>query len=113
GSIRGVVIDTQKRPVAGASVVAIHIPSGTNYEGSTRADGRFEIPNLRVGGPYSVVVSPAPGATGGLTFKATTQDNITVNLGAATDLTFDVQPMVAESVNVVAQSDTVFNSQRT
>jgi len=113
GSIRGIVIDTQKHPVAGASVVAIHIPSGTNYEGSTRADGRFEIPNLRVGGPYSVVVSPAPGATGGLTFKATTQDNITVNLGAATDLTFDVQPMVAESVNVVAQSDTVFNSQRT
>jgi outer membrane receptor for ferrienterochelin and colicin len=113
GSIRGVVIDTQKRPVSGAIVVAIHIPSGTNYEGTTRADGRFEIPNVRVGGPYSVVVSPATGAPGGLAFKATTQDNVMVNLGAATDLTFDVQPMVSESVEVVAQSDTVFNSQRT
>ena len=113
GSIRGVVIDTQKRPVAGASVVAIHIPSGTNYEGSTRADGRFEIPNLRVGGPYSVVVSPAPGATGGLTFKATTQDNITVNLGSATDLSFSVVAMVSEEITVTSSTDIVFNSGRT
>jgi hypothetical protein len=113
GSIRGIVLDAQKRPVAGATVVAIHLPSGSNYEGATRADGRFEIVNLRVGGPYSVVVSPAAGAAGGLSFKATTQDNVMVNLGTATDLAFDVQPIVSEAVVVVAQSDTVFNTQRT
>ena len=57
GMITGVVLDAQKRPVAGASVVAIHLPSGTPYETVTREDGRFIIPNMRVGGPYSVVVA--------------------------------------------------------
>jgi hypothetical protein len=50
GSINGIVTDGQK-PVAGASVIAIHEPSGTSYEATSRADGRFSIPNMRVGGP--------------------------------------------------------------
>src|SRR6187401_953040 len=82
GRITGVVLDAQKGPVEGASVVAIHLPSGTPYETVTREDGRFIIPNMRVGGPYSVVVGPNPG---GKVFQAQTQDNITVNLGNATD----------------------------
>ncbi|HEX9365620.1 MAG TPA: carboxypeptidase-like regulatory domain-containing protein, partial [Vicinamibacterales bacterium] len=53
GSIGGIVTDGTK-PVAGASVIAIHEPSGTSYEATTRADGRFSIPNMRVGGPYTV-----------------------------------------------------------
>ena len=51
GRITGVVLDAQKAPVEGASVVAIHLPSGTPYETVTREDGRFIIPNMRVGGP--------------------------------------------------------------
>ena len=53
GAISGVVTNEQQQPVAGASVIAIHLPSGTNYEATTRADGRFTIPGMRVGGPYS------------------------------------------------------------
>lgn len=110
GSITGVVLDAQKRPVVGASVVAIHLPSGTNYETVTREDGRFIIPNMRVGGPYSVVVGPNPG---GLAFQAQTADSVMVSLGNATDLSFNVQPMVKEQINVTAQTDPVFNSERT
>ena len=39
GSLAGLVTDNQQRPVVGASVLAIHEPSGTTYEGTTRADG--------------------------------------------------------------------------
>ena len=56
GVIMGVVRDVQGQPVAGAGVTAIHLPSGTAYETVTRADGRFSIPGMRVGGPYSVTV---------------------------------------------------------
>ena len=40
GSIAGIVTDASGAPVAGASVIAIHTPSGTNYEATTRSDGR-------------------------------------------------------------------------
>lgn len=53
GNINGVVTDAQKQPVAGATVIAIHEPSGTGYETTTRADGRYSIPNMRVGGPFN------------------------------------------------------------
>ena len=57
GSMTGVVTDSQMSPVSGASVIAIHAPSGTNYEATTRADGRFTIIGMRVGGPYIVTVA--------------------------------------------------------
>ena len=57
GSMTGVVTDAQNAPVSGASVIAIHTPSGTNYEATTRTDGRFAIIGMRVGGPYVVTVT--------------------------------------------------------
>ena len=78
GSINGIVVDAQKQPVAGASVIAVHEPSGTNYEATTRADGRFSIPNMRVGGPYTVVVSYVGAGTA---FEPQTLTDVMVNLG--------------------------------
>jgi Carboxypeptidase regulatory-like domain/TonB dependent receptor len=40
--------------VAGATITAKHEPSGTVYGTIARADGRFTLPNVRVGGPYIV-----------------------------------------------------------
>ena len=112
GSLNGVVQNEQQAGVSGANVIAIHLPSGTAYETTTRADGRFVILNMRVGGPYSVTVA-YPG-TGGAAFAPETQENVEVNLGVATDLAFNVKQIaVTETVTVTAQSDTVFSSGRT
>jgi len=112
GAIAGIVLNPQQEPVAGASVIAIHAPSGTVYEAVTRADGRFSIPGMRVGGPYSVTVSFSGGS--GVAFQPETQDDVTVNLGVASDLTFAVRPItVQEQVTVTAQVDPVFSSSRT
>ena len=53
-SVTGVVRDASGAPKAEARVVAVHNPSGTTYQALTRADGRFTMPGMRVGGPYTV-----------------------------------------------------------
>jgi hypothetical protein len=113
GSVSGVVTNAQKQPVAGATVIAIHEPSGTSYETTTRTDGRYSIPNMRVGGPYSIQVIYT--GTGGSAFAPQTKENITVNLGTSTDVDVNVQPItVTEEVTVVSdQADPVFASSRT
>ncbi len=112
GSLSGRVQNSQGEAVTGASVIAIHLPSGTTYETSSRADGRFMIINMRVGGPYSVTVAYT--GTGSAAFAPETTENVEINLGVATDLNVEVKPIaVTETVTVTAQSDTVFSSART
>ena len=41
----------------GAAIVAVHVPSGTQYGTTTNAEGRFSIQGMRTGGPYTVDVS--------------------------------------------------------
>lgn len=43
--------------VIGATVVAVHTPSGTRYNGITNEKGRYSIQGMRVGGPYTITIS--------------------------------------------------------
>lgn len=43
-------------PVVGATITAIHVPSGTRASAVTAADGAFSLPGLRTGGPYTITV---------------------------------------------------------
>lgn len=56
-SIDGIVTDQNGEPLAGANVIAVHEPSGTRRGVSTRANGHYTLPNLRIGGPYTVTVT--------------------------------------------------------
>ncbi|TAM26017.1 MAG: Oar protein [Rhodanobacter sp.] len=56
-SISGRVLDASGQPVAGATVMIVHEPSGTTKVITTGADGRYAAQGLRVGGPFDVTVS--------------------------------------------------------
>ena len=56
-SIQGQVVDAQGETLPGANIVATHEPSGTRYGAVSNLDGRFNIPNMRIGGPYTITVS--------------------------------------------------------
>ncbi|MDO6802265.1 carboxypeptidase regulatory-like domain-containing protein [Wenyingzhuangia sp. 1_MG-2023] len=74
-SISGRVTDKQET-IMGATVIATHTPSGTVYGGVTNDEGRYNLPGMRVGGPYTVEISY-------IGYGKNTTNNITIGLGAA------------------------------
>ena len=52
-----VSVEGSGEDVIGATVVAVHEPSGTRYTAVTNLDGLFTIRGMRTGGPYNVTVS--------------------------------------------------------
>jgi len=93
--------------IPGASVTAVHQPSGTSYEAVTQGDGRFTIPGMRVGGPYSVTAQLSG-------FTTEVKNNITLALGVAQDLEFSLKvATLSETITVVGTSDPVFSTSHT
>ena len=62
-------------PLVGVTVIAIHTPSGTKYGSVTNSEGNYNLPGMRVGGPYSVELSY-------LGYGKNTTTNIMIRLGA-------------------------------
>ena len=56
-AINGKVMDKNGQPLPGVNVVALHTPSGSVYGSSTRPDGKYNVPSLRVGGPYTITAT--------------------------------------------------------
>lgn len=81
GTLTGRVLDGIKAPIVGASIEALHTPSGTKYTLSADKDGRFTINNMRIGGPYRVSAT----AVG---LKPDIRADIFIRLGGAQELEF-------------------------
>lgn len=54
---RGTIADVNGAPVANAAVTITHVPSGSTKVATTSATGNYFQSGLRVGGPYSIVVT--------------------------------------------------------
>ena len=76
--------------VIGATVVAVHEPSGTRYTAVTNTTGRFSINGMRTGGPYNVTISYIgfqPKTVKGVTLQLAETYNLSVFLSEdATEL---------------------------
>ncbi|MBD1386876.1 carboxypeptidase regulatory-like domain-containing protein [Mucilaginibacter rigui] len=73
-SMSGTIKDAKGITLPGATIKATHVPSGTVYSAASNKDGLFNIPGMRVGGPYTVEVSF-------IGFNKATLSNITLQLG--------------------------------
>ncbi|MFC6224906.1 carboxypeptidase regulatory-like domain-containing protein [Hymenobacter artigasi] len=56
-AMSGVISDKTGAGLPGATVIAVHTPTNTQYVAPTNSDGRFNIQGMRVGGPYTVKVT--------------------------------------------------------
>ena len=107
GGIDGLVTDEAGGPLVGASVTAVHVPSGTTYQTVARTGGVFTIPGMRVGGPYTVTASL-------IGYAERSMQDITVALGQDIRLDFALvqQAIELETLRVEAEDD-VLNASRT
>jgi hypothetical protein len=106
--LRGSIVDDKNESLPGATVVAVHQPSGTQYAVLANAEGRFSINNMRVGGPYQVTVSFVG-------YKTEIYDNIILSLGNVSDIVVTLIPSVTDLTEIVvtAGRNSVINSERT
>jgi hypothetical protein len=55
--ISGRITDTKGETLPGATIKALHEPTGTVYSTISSDNGQYTLPNLRVGGPYKITVT--------------------------------------------------------
>ncbi len=56
-TLSGIVTDSKGIPVHGASVVVTYEPTGIKSASQSNSKGLFVIPNLKPGGPYTLIIS--------------------------------------------------------
>jgi len=107
-SLAGHVKDENGEPLAGAAVVAVHMPSGTQYGTVVNSDGRYVINGMRVGGPYKVTVSF-------LGFQTQEFNDVTLQLGETYSLNTVVKQNLEQlnSAVVMASPSSKFAVEKT
>ncbi len=107
-SISGLVTDANGEPLIAVTVAARHTPSGQVFGTTTRNDGRYNLPNLRVGGPYVIEFSYV---------GYTTEKNEGINLALAQKLKLNSSlkegAVELEGVVVTAERNSILNNERT
>ena len=107
-TLNGKVSDQQGEGVPGATVVAVHTPSGTQYYAVANAEGRFFINGMRAGGPYTVEVSC-------LGYNNVTYTDITLQLAepyALNATLSDDTQMLSEAI-VISEAASKFAAEKT
>jgi hypothetical protein len=81
-SISGTISNGNGGALEGATVTAVHIPSGTTYTIASGKNGFYNFPSVRVGGPFKISVTYSG-------YSGTEQNEIYTNLGTGTTVDFN------------------------
>jgi hypothetical protein len=105
--INGKILDPSGKPLAGATIVAIHVPSGSQYGALTNGDGLFSIQGMRPGGPYSIEVSFI-----GYSKKSLTDIALLLGENFVVNTSLEESSTQLNEVVVVGAKAPVFNSEK-
>ena len=107
GKVVGVSSDKEDA-LPSATIVATHVPSGTTYGTVTLSDGRYTIPGMRVGGPYTIRFSFVG-------YKEQVFENVSLNLGVISTINVKLVEEGTQLEEVVITSDRsdIFSNDRT
>jgi len=106
-SMSGRIVDKDGQALPGATIVAVHVPSGSQYGALANNDGRYTIQGMRPGGPYTVEISF-------IGYSKKTIADITLNLGESFVLNtpMDESTSTLSEVIVVGAKAPVYNSEK-
>ncbi len=107
-SIHGVVKDAKGQPLPGATIKAKHDPSGSVFGAISRIDGKFNVPNVRVGGPYTITVTFL-----GYRTESKTDVILALSQDLAIDFALEEEAFQGEEVKVTAERNNLISSSRT
>ena len=99
-------VTSQGEEVIGATVTAVHQPSGTVYRAVTNMDGRFSIQGMRPGGPYKVEVSY-------IGYQPRVFDKVSLNLGESQNLSCSLEEDAHQLQEVVVAGKAGLNGTKT
>ncbi len=106
-TISGIVKDSRGAPLGSATITVEFPDAGIKQILITKSDGRFTLPNLRVGGPYKVTVNH-------VSYQQMVSENIYLELGLNNTVEFTLQETAQELGNVtVASRSKIFDDKRT
>jgi hypothetical protein len=108
GNISGFVKDASGEELPGATVIAVHTPTGAKYGIVTNLNGRYAINNVKVGGPYEIKVTYVG-------YSENVRKGIYVSLGSTSDVDFELQEEGVElgEITVTAARNDLINSEKT
>ncbi|WP_227006184.1 TonB-dependent receptor [Rufibacter latericius] len=107
-SMNGVITDATGAGLAGATIVAVHTPSNTQYAASADANGRYNLQNMRVGGPYTLTSTYVG-------YQDQKRENVFLSLGQNLKVDFNLSQSAVglSEVQVVSDRGAVINADRT
>ncbi len=107
-NIKGLILEDTGQTLFGANVIAVHQPTGTKYGAITNLDGRYNLLNLRVGGPYQVTITYVG-------FKDQVFNEVYLTLGKTTNIDTVMATDTASLDEVIITTSTsgTFSSDRT
>ena len=88
-TLSGLVNDSKGAGLASATVTVEYPDAGIKHVLTTKADGRFTLPNLRVGGPYKVTVDH-------VSHNQNVSENIFLELGLNNTIEVSLQDKTTE-----------------
>jgi hypothetical protein len=99
GSLSGVVRASNNEPLIGATVTAVHEPTGSIYRTQTRTGGRYDMSNMNPGGPYVITTTY-------VNFTTEEKKDVYLSLGEAfrADFVLKSSAEKLENVTVTASS---------
>lgn len=105
--MNGKITDAKNESLPGATVVAVHQPSGTQYGTISNSEGRYNLPGMRSGGPYKVEVSFVG-------YNKATYTDVTLSLGESYGLNVSLNEESVDvgEVIVMGARGPVFNSEK-